>query len=98
MATVTKRYLVDRIADSTGATKTLAKGIVRQLIDEIMAELAKGNRIELRDFGIFEPKTRSARRAKNPRTMETVRVPARRTIKFKAGRLMKEKLNGQVSD
>ncbi len=98
MATITKNDIVDRIAGSTGATKTLAKGIVRQLIDEIMAELAKGNRIELRDFGIFEPRARRARKAKNPRTMETVRVPAKRTIKFKASRLMKEKLNGQVSD
>jgi len=58
----------------------------------------KGNRLELRDFGIFEPKIRAAREAQNPKTLEKLHVPAKRTVKFKAGRLMKEKLNGQIAD
>ena len=96
MATMTRKDLVDRIAGGTGVKKTLAKEILQQLLDEIMAELAKGSRIELRDFGIFETKRRPAREAQNPRTLETIRVPAKRTVRFKAGRRMKEKLNGRA--
>ena len=58
-------------------------------------ELAKGNRLEFRDFGVFETKTRVARTAQNPKTLEQVHVPAKRVVKFKMGRLMRQKLNGQ---
>ena len=55
--------------------------------------LGKGNRLEFRDFGVFEIRTRAAREAQNPKTLEKVHVPARRSVKFKMGRLMKQKLN-----
>jgi len=98
MATITKKDLVDRIASSTGEKRFLAKHILQQFLDDIAAELARGNRIEFRDFGIFEVKERSARTAQNPKTLKKVRVPARETVKFRAGRLMKEKLNSGVSN
>lgn len=53
MAT-TKKYLIARIAESTGATHTCAKAVVQALLDEVIHELTQGNRIELRDFGVFE--------------------------------------------
>ncbi|NLX14355.1 MAG: integration host factor subunit beta, partial [Phycisphaerales bacterium] len=51
-----------------------------------------GNRLEFRDFGVFESKVRAARTAQNPKTLERVSVPSKRTVKFKVGRLMKQKL------
>jgi len=95
MAT-TKKDLIDRIAESTGAKRTLVKTVVQHFFDEIIVELAKGNRLEFRDFGVFETKTRRARAAQNPRTLEKVEVPAKRRVVFKPGRLMREGVNGGV--
>ena len=60
--------------------------------DEVIAELGRGNRLEFRDFGVFESKQRAARVAQNPKTMERVPVPSKRTVKFKVGRMMKIRL------
>lgn len=93
MSTITKRELIDRIAESTQVKRVLVKATVQNILDEIVSELAKGNRLEFRDFGVFETKTRAARTAQNPKTLEKVHVPAKRTVKFKMGRLMKQKVN-----
>jgi len=92
MATITKKELVARIAEQTGQTKVITKDVVQRFLDEIIAELARGNRLEFREFGVFEIKSRPPRRAQNPRTLEKVDVPAKRVVKFKVGRLMKEKV------
>lgn len=92
MATITKKELIDRIADGTEQRRVQVKKIVQQFLDEIISELGKGNRLEFRDFGVFETKLRKARRAQNPKTLEPVDVPEKRTVKFKVGRLMKQKL------
>src|SRR2546421_12644827 len=96
MATITKKELIDRIADSTQAKRVQVKKIVQQFLDEVVAELGKGNRLEFRDFGVFETKLRKARKAQNPKTLEPVEVPEKRTVKFKVGRLMKQRL-GELS-
>jgi len=93
MAT-TKKDLIDRIAESTGAKHALVKQLVQHFLDEITSELAKGNRLEFRDFGVFETKATPARTAQNPRTLKKVEVPAKRRVVFRAGRMMKEGLNG----
>jgi integration host factor subunit beta len=90
--TVTKKELVSRIAERTGQTKVVTKDIIQMFLDEIIQELAKGNRLEFREFGVFEIKERAARKAQNPRTLEKVDVPAKRVVKFKVGRLMKERV------
>src|SRR3954447_19498959 len=92
MATITKKELIDRIADNTNGRRVQVKRIVQQFLDEIIGELGKGNRLEFRDFGVFETKVRKARKAQNPKTLEPVEVPEKRTVKFKVGRLMKQKL------
>jgi integration host factor subunit beta len=92
MATITKKELIDRIADSTGGRRVQVKRVVQQFLDEIVNELGKGNRLEFRDFGVFETKLRKARKAQNPKTLEPVEVPEKRTVKFKVGRLMKQRL------
>jgi integration host factor subunit beta len=92
MATITKKELIDRIADGTGQRRMQVKKVIQQFLDEIISELGNGNRLEFRDFGVFETKMRKARRAQNPKTLEPVEVPEKRTVKFKIGRLMKGKL------
>ena len=93
MATITKKELIDRIADTAGARRVQVKRVVQQFLDEIVGELGKGNRLEFRDFGVFETKVRKARKAQNPKTLEPVAVPEKRTVKFKVGRLMKQRLS-----
>lgn len=96
MATVTKKELIERIADSTGCKRVMVKRIVQQFLDEIITELGNGNRLEFRDFGVFECRRRAARVAQNPKTLERVQVPEKRTVKFKVGRIMREKLHDQA--
>ena len=92
--TVTKKELVARVAEQVGITKVVAKDVIRSFLDEIVTELARDNRIEFRDFGVFEVRERAERKAQNPRTMEQVVVPARKTVKFKVGRVMRERVGG----
>ncbi len=96
MATITKKQLIDRIADLTQTKRIAVRPIVQHFLDEITTELAKGNRLEFRDFGVFEPRTRPARTGQNPQTLEPVQIPAKRTVKFKTGRLIKRQLNAQI--
>src|SRR5947209_10320194 len=93
MATITKKELIDRIAENVGHRRVQVKKVIQQFLDEIVNELGKGNRLEFRDFGVFETKLRKARRAQNPKTLEPVAVPEKRTVKFKVGRLMKQRLS-----
>ena len=98
MATITKKELVNRIAEKTGQTKVVTKEIIQLFLDQIIEELANGNRLEFREFGVFEVKPRRARRAQNPRTLEKVDVPPKRVVKFKVGRIMRDRVdNGSVS-
>jgi len=98
MATITKKELVNRIAERTGQTKVITKEIIQQFLDEVIRELGNGNRLEFREFGVFEIKSRAARRAQNPRTLEKVSVPAKKVVKFKVGRLMKQRVGAIESD
>ena len=102
MATITKKELIDRIAEGTGHRRIQVKKIVQQFLDEMISELGRGNRLEFRDFGVFETKTRKARRAQNPKPLAPVDVPEKRSVKFKIGRLMKQRLGelagAQVGD
>ena len=91
--TITKKELVNRIAERTGQTKVVTKEIIQQFLDEVIRELGNGNRLEFREFGVFEIKSRAARRAQNPRTLEKVSVPAKKVGKFKVGRLMKQRVS-----
>jgi len=93
MATITKKELIDRISEKTNNKRVVVKRIVQCFLDEIIDELGHDNRLEFRDFGVFESKRRAARVAQNPKTLERVKVPPKRTVKFKVGRLMKARLS-----
>ena len=99
MSTTTKKDLIDRIAQETKQKRTAVKKTVQSFLDNVIRELGEGNRLEFRDFGVFEVHERAPRVAQNPKTLEPVEVPARKTVKFKLGRLMKEQLeNGEEAD
>jgi integration host factor subunit beta len=96
MATVTKKELIDRIAERTQAKRVSVKRIIQAFLDEVTKELCHDNRLEFRDFGVFETRTRASRTAQNPKTLERVEVPTKRTVKFKMGRLMREHLSART--
>ena len=98
MATTTKKDLIDRIADETGQRRAVVKRTGQSFLDNVIHELSEGNRLEFRDFGVFEIRDRAPRMAQNPKTLEQVPVPAKRTVKFKVGRLMKLALDGKAID
>ncbi|MEM9382300.1 MAG: HU family DNA-binding protein [Planctomycetota bacterium] len=90
--TVTKRELVNRIAEETDQTKVVVRDVIQRFLDSVIEELAEGNRLEFREFGVFEVRERAARTAQNPRTREKVKVPAKRVVKFKVGRIMRQRV------
>ena len=90
--TIAKRTIAERIAERHGLGQIQTLQIVQAFLDEIIDELAKGNRLEFRDFGVFETVVRKARTALNPKTLEKVQVSSKVVVKFKVGRLMKEKV------
>jgi len=89
MATVTKKELIDRIAEEHNQTRVVTKEVVQAFLDNIIVELGRNNRLEFRDFGVFEVRQRGAHKAQNPRTLEPVHVPPKRTVKFIVGRRMR---------
>ena len=99
MATITKKDLIDRISASTNQTRVNVKEVVQSFLDNIVAELGNGNRLEFRDFGVFEIKHRASRIAQNPKKpSQKVFVPPRCSVKFKAGRMMKQAVTTPDSD
>jgi integration host factor subunit beta len=99
MSTVTKKELIERIAEQSGLKRQDVRRVVQGFLDEIINELGKGNRLEFRDFGVFEIRERAGRVAQNPKTLERVTVPPRKSVRFKSGRLMQQSLetNGVVA-
>ncbi len=95
MSTITKKELINRIAENTNTKQVVVKPVIHSFFDEIISELGKGNRLEFRDFGVFEPHDRAPRTAQNPKTLERIHVPGKKVVKFKAGRLMIQKVNGR---
>lgn len=90
--TIAKRTLAERIAERHGLGQVQTLQVIQAFLDEVVSELAKGNRLEFRDFGVFETVTRKARTALNPKTLQKVPVKSRTVVKFKVGRLLKERV------
>ena len=90
---MTKAELVELIALETGVSKKDTGLIVNLIMDNIGQALVKGDKVEVRGFGSFKVKTRNSRLARNPRTGESVAVPAKRVPFFKASNELKARLN-----
>lgn len=88
--TMTKRELVIRVANTIGQTQSEIGKVVEATFEALSQALAEGKRWELRDFGVFEVKTRASRIGRNPRTGDQVPVPQRRVVTFRPGKKMKE--------
>jgi integration host factor subunit beta len=87
--------LVQRLAEQNpGLRLTEIEAITDTFFDTIVEQLAKGGRVELRGFGTFTVRSREAREGRNPRTGENVQVAAKHVAHFKAGKDMRERLNG----
>lgn len=88
--TLTKRDLVVRISEETELVQQQVFEVVQKTLDYIAEALAKGEKVELRNFGVFEVKVRKARVGRNPNAPETdVTIPQRAMVKFKAGKEMR---------
>jgi len=93
MATTTKKELTNVIAERLKLRQMMVRDIVQCFLDACIEELAKGNRLEFRDFGVFETISRAARKARNPKTGEVVEVPPKTVVDFKMGKNMKGIIN-----
>ena len=90
---MTKRDLVVKIAEETGFIQSDVAEVVQCTLDFIAADLMAGNTIELRNFGVFEIKTRKGRNGRNPKAPQiTVPIPERRIVKFRAGKELKDRV------
>ena len=88
--TLTKRNLVMRISEETGLIQTQVFDVVQKTLNYVTEALAKGDKVELRNFGVFDVKIRKARVGRNPnRPEKDVPIPARAMVKFKAGKEMR---------
>jgi integration host factor subunit beta len=90
---MTKAELVDIISWQTGVSKKDTGTIVNLILDNICGALQQGDKVELRGFGSFKVKTRRGRQARNPRTGDSVQVPAKRVPFFKTSNELKGRLN-----
>ncbi len=93
MGTTTKKELTNKIADRLKEKQMIVRDIVQAFLDECIEELKLGNRLEFRDFGVFESVSRAARKARNPKTGDVVQVPPKTVVDFKMGKRMKAILN-----
>jgi len=87
---VTKRELVIDVAERLGYTQNEVASVVQATLGSIADTLAEGNRLEIRNFGVFEIKVRDARVGRNPRTGDTVPIAEKRVAVFKPGKALKE--------
>jgi integration host factor subunit beta len=89
---MTKKDMVLRIADETSVKQLDVKKVVQRTLDLIIEALVKGEKVELRNFGVFKVKSRRGRMGRNPKTGEAVPVPPRKVAVFKPGMEMKKQL------
>ena len=85
-----KTELIAAVAEKTGLTKKDAERVVNATFEAITASLAKGDKVAVSGFGNFEVKAREARVGRNPRTKETIQIPATKLPAFKAAKALKD--------
>src|SRR5450432_3125749 len=94
MGTLTKREIVLNISNETGLVQHEVFDVVQKTLDQIIEALAKGDNIELRNFGVFEVKLTKPRVGRNPNQPgSSFVIPARATVKFKSGKIMKQRVS-----
>ena len=92
---MTKRDMVVRIAEETGLIQQDVHTVIQKALDMIVDSLANGKNVELRNFGVFQLRERKERVGRNPNRPEhTVTIPSCRIVKFKPGKIMKDRVSG----
>jgi integration host factor subunit beta len=91
---MTKSRLIRLLAEQKSLTTEQANTVVETVFEEIAASLGRGQRVELRGFGSFGLKERKAREGRNPKSGESVKVEAKRVMFFKAGKELRERVDG----
>lgn len=89
---MTKKDIILKVSDETNIKQIDVKKIVQKTFDYVIEALARGEKIELRNFGVFKVKQRKSRTGRNPRTGQVVPVPPRKVVVFKPGLEMKQKI------
>ena len=89
---MTKKDIALKVTDVTGIKQNIVKKVLQGIFDCIIESLIRDEKIELRNFGVFKLKTRRPRIGRNPRTGQTVPVPARKVVIFKPGLEMKQRI------
>ncbi len=93
---MTKAELVEKVSDKVdGLTKKQTEVIINTIFDSVKDALSKGDKIEIRGFGSFKIRSRKEREGRNPKTGSPVSVPAKKVPFFKAGKELKELVDGQ---
>lgn len=92
--TISKAQLTDEVAQSAGMKKNEAKAAVAALFEHIALHLKQGDKISVTGFGSFEVRERSARQGVRPGTSEKIAIPASKAPAFKAGKSLKDSVNG----
>ena len=88
-----KTELIAAVAEKAELSKKDAEKAVKAFTDAVAEELVKGGKVQLVGFGTFEVGERAAREGRNPKSGETMTIPASRTPKFKAGKALKDQVN-----
>jgi nucleoid DNA-binding protein len=89
---MTKKDIILKVSDDSNLKQTDVKKVVQKTFDCIVEALVRGEKIELRNFGVFKLKQRKSRTGRNPRTGQTVPVPPRKVVVFRPGLEMKQKI------
>ena len=91
---VTKKEIVEAVAEEVGITKTQATQAFELVFDTMVNTLERGEQVKISGFGSFNPKDKKARQGRNPQTGESIEIEARRVVTFKASSVLKDRMNG----
>ncbi|MGD2168923.1 MAG: HU family DNA-binding protein [Chlamydiota bacterium] len=97
MATVTKKKLIQKISQARGLHPNDVRNVIQAFLDEMTDSLTQGDRLEFRDFGVFEVVERKQKIGRNPKNADVpIIIPARKAVKFTPGKKMKQQIESDL--
>lgn len=99
MSTVTKKQLITAISQKLGIHHNDVRNVIQAFLDQMIESLSEGNRLEFRDFGVFEVVLRKKKIGRNPKNaVVPIVIPSRKAVKFTSGKKMKQLIEANLSD
>lgn len=92
-----KKDLISKISNLSGLTLKVSEQALNAFIDAVTDALANGNKITISGFGVFDVTERAARTGRNPATGETILIPSSKSLKFKASKILKDAVKGDLT-